>query len=105
MWLEKYLQIFIRKIDEFNDLPEVERYHVWDNVIGSISCDGDKCTGYRNIWEKEGIPYHKGVAIYLLTKSPPFSSQVRDTENGWVPPVQWVIDNKDKFLPLMVDMP
>jgi len=84
--------------------------HLMDffNVVGvehpskSIICShGDKAYSYTRKWENVGIPFHKGLAIYLLTYVSPFEKEVRETDNGWVDPCQWVIDNKDRFLPLL----
>lgn len=64
---------------------------------GLITADGDKCYGYRSEWEKNNIPFHHGVAIYLLTNISPFSKEVRDTKKGWVAPKEWVIQNYNNF--------
>lgn len=53
---------------------------------------GDKCYGYRNVWEKAGVPFNHGALVYLLTYMAPYSQQVRQTDNGWVPVEDWVID-------------
>lgn len=53
---------------------------------------GDKCYGYRDEWENAGVPFNHGALIYLFTRMSPYSSQVRETENGWVDVGQWVID-------------
>lgn len=70
---------------------------------GLISAHGDKCYGYRDLWEKAGIPFHKGVAIYLLTYCRPYSQEVRETEKGWVQTENWIVENKDRFLPFLPD--
>jgi len=86
-YLEKHLPEFLAKLGiDFNTMP------------GIISAHGDKAYGYRTIFEESGIPFEKGVAIYLLTYIKPFSEECRQTKNGWVPPDQWVIRNKDRFL-------
>ena len=72
-------------------------------VVGDISAHGDKCYGYREDFEKNGIPFNKGVAIYLLTYKRPFDEEVRNTKNGWVNPIDWIVTNKDKFLHLLPD--
>lgn len=53
---------------------------------------GDKCYGYRDVWEKAGIPFNHGALVYLLTHMNPYSQQVRQTDSGWVPVEDWVID-------------
>jgi hypothetical protein len=64
---------------------------------GIIGAHGDKAYGYRGEWKDAGIPFHKGVAVYLLTHENPFSKEVRDTPNGWVAPVDWVVQNYHRF--------
>jgi hypothetical protein len=67
--------------------------------LGIITAHGDKAYSYRETWEKAGIHFFHGVAIYLLSYVRPFSNEVRETANGWVDVCQWVIDNKDRFIP------
>jgi len=69
----------------------------WDNNTGIISAHGDKAYGYKEKWEKAGIPFPQGVAIYLLSYCTPYAKEVRETSNGWVAPKDWVIDNWDRF--------
>lgn len=71
------------------------------NYQGLITAHGDKCYSYKDEWESHNIPFPHGVAIYLLTYVKPFSKEVRETNNGWVDPKQWVIDNYQKFKPLL----
>jgi hypothetical protein len=52
----------------------------------------DKCYGYRRLWEKNNVPFNKGVMIYLLSYLFPYSDTVRETVKGWVSPDSWVID-------------
>ena len=47
---------------------------------------------YRFKWKKSGIPFERGVFIYLLLSEPPYSGYVRQTRQGWVDPSLWVID-------------
>lgn len=68
-----------------------------DAAYGVISAHGDKAYGYRILWEEQGIPFHHGVAIYLLSYFSPYSKEVRETENGWVDVKTWVINNYDRF--------
>ena len=70
---------------------------------GYISAHGDKCYAFEEEWKLFGIPFYKGVAIYLLTYVRPFSLEVRQTKNGWVDPKVWVITNKDRFLQFLPD--
>ena len=65
---------------------------------GIIAAHGDKCYGYRAEWEKGGLHFYHGVAIYLLARVPPYSREVWETEAGWVDPGKWVLINKDRFL-------
>jgi hypothetical protein len=70
-----------------------------EHCRGYIVAHGDKCYSYRQAWEEAGIPFEHGVAIYLLTYISPFSSESRETTQGWVKPVDWVIDNYERFKP------
>lgn len=70
----------------------------WDTYgRGIIVVHGDKCSGYRYLWEEAGIPFPHGVALYLLTHCYPFDLEVRQTAWGWVSPQQWVLDNYQRF--------
>jgi len=68
---------------------------------GIIVAHGDKCYSYRDKFESNGIPFAKGVAIYLLSYLNPWDNEVRETANGWVAPDEWVVDNKSRFLPYL----
>lgn len=63
-----------------------------------IRSHGDKCYSYKDIFEQNGVKFGQGVSIYLLTHIHPYSLEVRETENGWVDPFKWIVDNKDRFL-------
>ncbi|MFA5132545.1 MAG: hypothetical protein WC444_04485 [Candidatus Paceibacterota bacterium] len=63
-----------------------------------IVAHGDKCYQYSKRFEQAGLPLEYGVAIYLLTHISPWSTECRETKNGWVDPCEWVIANKDRFL-------
>jgi hypothetical protein len=69
----------------------------WDINAGIIVAHGDKCYSYQDIWDKYGIPFEHGVAVYLLTYMRPWGLESRDTEDGWKPPHEWVIENYDRF--------
>lgn len=73
----------------------------WENNCGIISAHGDKGGFYRHGFEKAGLSYGQGMAIYLLTYVEPYASECRDTPNGWVPPNEWVIQNAHRFLHLL----
>ena len=89
-WLEKHLPGFFEKLGVSFDMN-----------AGIIGAHGDKCYCYRTSWEEAGIHFCHGVAMYLLTYVRPFAQEVRDTTGGWVDPAKWVIENKDRFLPLL----
>jgi len=76
----------------FNNLNLNYSHH-----CGIIRCHEDKAYSYRNLWEKEGIHFFHGMAMYLLSYVLPYSEECRDTELGWVPVELWVIDNYDRF--------
>jgi hypothetical protein len=65
---------------------------------GIISAYGDKAYSYRDKWQKGGLHFYHGVAIYILTYVRPFSKESRETINGWVDPGDWVLANKDRFI-------
>lgn len=89
-WLDKHLPGFFSKIGiDFN-------LH-----CGIVSAHGDKCYSYEHYWKEAGIEFPHGVAIYLASYCNPFDKEVRETKKGWVHPFQWVIDNKDKFVPIL----
>ena len=89
-WLDKYLpEIF--KLLNIN----------WDWNAGIIGAHGDKCYSYKSAWEENGIPFEHGVAIYLLTYCRPFAKEVRDVGGKWVDVNCWVMDNYQKFLPVI----
>jgi hypothetical protein len=79
-WLNKNLKIFF------------DRLEISINTTSLIIAHGDKCDQYKNIWAKENIPFEHGVAIYLLSHCPKWAETCRQTPNGFVPPVDWVIN-------------
>jgi hypothetical protein len=76
-------------------------YHNKFSPEGITTAHGDKCYSYKDIWEKNGISFNHGVAIYLLSYIKPYSTEVRETSNGWVDPCEWVINNYTKFKPFL----
>lgn len=73
----------------------------WEHNQGIIVAHGDKFYQYRGRIENAGMTFGQGSAILMLTYCSPYSSESRETENGWVPPIEWVVGNKDKFLHLL----
>ena len=69
-----------------------ERFGLKFNPNDYSAAHGDKCYSYRFKWKKSGIPFERGVFIYLLLSEPPYSGYVRQTRKGWVDPSLWVID-------------
>lgn len=61
------------------------------NIADLLSSHGDKAYGYRSDWEEAGIPFAKGVMIFLLSYINPYSYSVRNTAEGWVATDDWVI--------------
>lgn len=84
-WLNKWLPVILNNLN------------VREPLMGAIVADGDKCWSWQALWKKENIPFPHGVAIYILSKTNPWSQEVRQTKNGWVPVYGWVIDNYPKF--------
>lgn len=64
----------------------------WEDNAGIVAAHADKCDQYRSTWEKAGIPYHHGAALYLLSYTSRYADSVRQTPRGFIPPAQWVID-------------
>lgn len=73
----------------------------WEHYAGIIGAHGDKCYSYRSQIELAGMTFGQGVALYMLTYCEPFASESRQTESGWVDPIDWIVENKDRFLPLL----
>jgi hypothetical protein len=59
---------------------------------GNFVSSGDKYYQYKDRWEKAGIPFFHGAAMYHLMELI-YIHEVRETRSGWVEPYQWVIDN------------
>lgn len=68
------------------------------NCTPLIQAHGDKCYTSDVLFERNGILFHEGVAMYLLTHVSPYDKEVRATDNGWVDPFQWIVNNKDRFM-------
>lgn len=60
---------------------------------GVVAAHGDKCYQYKDEWEENGIPFPHGVAIYLIGSTHKFGKELRQTDNGWIAPDDWVIAN------------
>jgi len=96
-------------VSRFNSHYDYLNEHLWTFMEavgvntewnrGIIGAHGDKAYGYRDYWEENGLHFYHGVAIYLLTYCRPYGHECRETENGWVPAQEWVLKNKDRFLP------
>jgi hypothetical protein len=74
----------------------------WAVNAGIIVAHSDQCYSYQAIWEDSGVAFEHGVALYLLTYMKPWCDEVRQTDNGWIKPYEWVLDNYDRlkeFLP------
>lgn len=93
MWLDANLEAFY-------DAIQVKPVYYKGTIQGIISCDGDKCEQYKHKWELAGVPYVHGAAIYLLTKIPPYTDEVRNgpaTNGQFVNPGDWVIASYLRF--------
>jgi hypothetical protein len=73
----------------------------WSNNAGIVSAHGDKFYQYKDEFEKANLSFVHGCAIGMLTHCHPYSAECRSTDKGWVPPVEWIIQNKDRFLHLL----
>lgn len=82
VWLETHLPNFFRGIGQRRT-----------ELHALIADHADKCYLFRERWEKEGIPFVHGVAIYLLSRTSPYDLQVtNDVES-------WVVENYGTFHP------
>lgn len=92
-WLDKHLESFFRKIGLLK--------YEWEGISGA---HGDKCYGYKDKWEKAGISFPHGVAIYLASYCYPFTQETRNPGQDHVS--DWVITKYQEwkdFLPA-IDM-
>lgn len=62
---------------------------------GIITAHGDKGSGYESDWLEAGIPFNRGMLLYLLT----YTNELGDTPKN--KSCQWVIDNYLKYLPMI----
>lgn len=60
---------------------------------GIITAHGDKAYGYKDQWKKAGIPFGRGVLLFLLT----YTKELGDTPKH--ESCEWVIANYQKYLP------
>lgn len=60
---------------------------------GIIGAHGDKAYGYKGDWEDSGIPFDRGVLLFLLT----YTKELGDTPKH--ESCEWVISNYQKYLP------
>ena len=86
-WLDRNLNTFFNSLGLAGDHS------------GVIAAHGDKCYQYRDFWSTQNVPFEHGVAIYMLTYEYPYSSECRETEDGWISPHTWVASNYSRFLP------
>lgn len=107
-YLDKYFRTFFMLAMEnvktpYNNLEASQE--------GLIPAHGDKCYAYRDLWEKNGISFYHGTAIYLMTYVHPFDETVRRVRvylpegghiDSWVAPDEWVVANYEKFKPFLL---
>jgi len=93
-WLEKHFVDFAKKVG-------LKGYETVGDVQSLNSAHGDKAYCYKWEWERAGIKFPQGVAIFFLTYHSPWESECRETDNGWIDVCKWVVDNKERFLPLL----
>lgn len=73
-WLEKWLPTIASNLG------------IKESLLGAIVAEGDKCYSKEDTWKALGIPFPHGVAMYILSKTFPWSKEVRNTPDGWVDP-------------------
>ena len=91
-WLELYLPKFLKDCNVLGG---------WDANVGIIAAHGDKFYQYREQFAKAGLHFAHGCAIGLLTYCSPYSRESRETKNGWVAPVDWIVDNGHRFVSML----
>ncbi len=64
---------------------------------GIIGAHGDKAYGYKSRWKKEGIPFGRGVLIFLLTYTKELGERQKCES------CEWVIENYPKYLPMILE--
>lgn len=64
-----------------------------DDIGTMVPCHGDKIRQYEDAFNGAGIPYGKAALVYLLSYEYHYSTTVRDTDEGFVEPVKWVIQH------------
>jgi len=90
-WLEDNLVQFFKNLGR-------EDAKWWPGIIG------DKGYQYKDAWQKNGIPFEHGMALFLLSCLRPYrKTEVYDwLDNPQGKKVeQWVIDNYQKFKPYL----
>lgn len=87
-YLDKYLEDFFRAIGL-----------VKGQWVGMSGAHGDKCYQYKAKWEKAGIQFPHGVAIYLASYCYPFSEETRNQDQPHVS--DWVIQKHDEWVDLL----
>ncbi len=60
---------------------------------GIITSHGDKGYGYEDMWKKAGIPFRRGMMLFLLSYTKEFGDRPKHETD------QWVIENYPKYLP------
>lgn len=68
----------------------------WDAWCNVIQCHGDKCYGYKSTWKRNSIHFYRGALIYLLSYV--YEDECRQNPQGFVTPVDWVVDNYSRFM-------
>lgn len=91
----------IEKVHSHNHYDFIDRYGAVfekalnmnniQNLAQNTIAHGDKCYSYRDTWYAMRIPFPIGVMVYLLSHYLPFSEHVRNTRDGWIAPVDWVV--------------
>lgn len=64
---------------------------------GIVSAHGDKAYGYKSQWEKAGVPFNRGVLIFLLSYTKELGDRPKHETR------EWVIENYSKYLPMILE--
>lgn len=65
---------------------------------GMVSAHGDKAYGYGSDWEDAGVPWCRGVLLFLLTYIDSELGEYRKDQSD-----QFVIDRYEHYLPMIIE--
>lgn len=86
-WLDRHIETIFRKVG------------INTNIYsrGIVSAHGDKCYSYKQLWSEYNIPFHHGVAIYLIGRCNPFRQETSQDGVYFCDIDKWVVKNYKRF--------